>query len=185
MVAPIFDLLNLAAVLLLFDGTQRLSTGEKRRQTRWILAVGASLCALNGAGAFYYGHFLDGVVALYESPAFQNPVNPKGLPNIPPDQLGPFTMRDAALTFQLSGVLLRYYDQRNDAWRQWNPSQQQLADREEVVTTHAILRTQSQYAYSAAYATWLFGAVSALVGWCLGRDAWGRLTARSTGRADL
>ena len=143
MVPPLLDLLSLAAVLLLFDGARRFSSGERTRGIRWILALGGSVCVIDGAGYFAYGYSLEKVVTLNESPALQTPVNPRGLPNVPLDQLEPFTMQDAAVTFQSSGVLLKYYDQRSDTWRQWRPSQQQLADREDVITMLTALRTRS------------------------------------------
>jgi hypothetical protein len=173
MVPPLPDLVALAAVLLLFEGWRRFSAGDRTRRTRWIIALGSSLCVIAGAGYFAYGDWLEKLVALNDSPAFQTPANPKGLPNVPLNQLEQFTSRDAALTFQTSGVLLKYYDQRSDTWREWHPSQLQLADREEVVTVRTVLRTRSHQLFWGAYAIWLSGAITAVVGWRVGRAARG------------
>ena len=173
MVSPFPDFVALAAILLLFEGTRRFSTGDKTRRTRWIIALGGSLCVIAGAGYFAYGDSLEKVIALNESPAFQTPANPKGLPNVPLDQLEQFTSRDAALTFQTSGVLLKHYDRDSDSWREWHPSQPQLSEREEVVTLVTALKTRSHELFGAAYAIWLSGVITAIVGWLVGRHARG------------
>ena len=172
MVHALLDaLIGIAAVLLLFDGMRRLAVGDRSRRTRWTVALSGIFWICGALGYVGYIYTLDKVIALNESAALQTPAPPAVLPRIPLRELEQVTSRDAAITFQTSGVLLKYYDETRDRWSEWHPSQRQLADREEFVSLLAILKLRSVQSFWEACAVWLSGAIAAVSGWYVGRRA--------------
>lgn len=156
-----------AAVIAIYEGSRRLTLGERGKVLVGLVAGGATWCLFNGGAAFYVSSTMNAM-----SSADQRPVSELATvwgSKLPPEEREKRSATYASVVYSSTGKLVDYFDRAGER-RQFVPTQEQLRERESVVTLKQQMESLAQDAFARGF-RWLLPAVLALIiGWCVGRN---------------
>lgn len=150
----------------LFDGVRRLVTPGANRRTIYQVAA-CALISIAMCCFYLWGHMQEAVLKVLD-PTLYSELPNGWAPNLTTEAHAKASYSYASAAFMGAGVLLKHSDAQGN-WVQFQPSHQDIAQREEAIVVRVRLEEQSRSLWSLAFG-WLVSAVlAAFIGYSVGR----------------
>lgn len=155
------------ATVFCFEGARLLTEGVAHRRALIMFVPATALLVLLGSFSFWLSHSAKLANEKLVLPAIA------GLPSTwgstqTPEQREQNSRAFASVMFVGSGTVVKYYDQVT-GWQPYAPTLEDLAMRERAILTIAATAQASRTAYFNGIASLLAGAISAALGFYIGR----------------
>lgn len=156
-----------AAVIAIYEGSRRLTVGERGRVLVGLVAGGIIWCLFNGGAAFYISSTMDAMGSVDQRPVSELATD--WGEKLPPEEREKSSSIYASVVYSSTGKLVDYFNRAGER-RQFVPTQEQLRERESVVALKQQMESLPRDTFARGF-RWLLPALLALIiGWAVGRN---------------
>lgn len=158
------------AVVEAFDGARLVAPGERTRQARLKLALGAGVCVIYAGASLFIAYTLDNLASRHDKLPYQQLASDWGQMELTPEEREKKSVGYATAAFLDTGVLHQHFDREGNL-HLFVPTQAHIREREQV----AIVQSDVRYIAKVRLFTailWLLAPVMPIwYGFTVGRKA--------------
>ena len=154
------------ATVGLFDGVRKIAKRERHRGIVWGVTGLTIVFIAFGSGYFYFYSLEKKLLDGFEGPYTQLPATWGG--NMKPEEREKASLSYVSAAYLGTGKLFMHFD-RSGQLKIFNPSHEQMKERESAVTVKTRLQDQADSFFGISMRWFLSGLLAAVLGWAAGR----------------